>query len=149
MSLYLTIFDGDEDVVGWVFGHYSDFGCFRDVISTKLGEADYPVLMTHSDCDGDWPVARLPALRRELESIADAFRRLPPEEPKDAFQHVAASRQGARSLYDCFHNVDGENIFEALIALCDEAIQRQQPIAPGLVGCPIAVRACSAAPTRL
>ena len=53
MSLYLAIFDGDEDVAGWVFGHYSDFGCFRDTISAKLKAADYPILMTHSDCDGE------------------------------------------------------------------------------------------------
>ena len=51
MSLYLTIFDGDEEVTGWVFGHYSDFEYFRDVIAAKLRAEDYPVLMTHSDCD--------------------------------------------------------------------------------------------------
>ena len=84
--------------------------------------------MTHSDCDGDWPAAQLPILRRELESIADAFRRLPAEEPKQAFEHTAEHRQGARLLYECFHNVDGENIFEALIALCDEGIRLKQPI---------------------
>jgi hypothetical protein len=99
MSLYLTIFDGDEEVVGWVFGHYSDFGCFRDTIAAKLRSADYPTLMTHSDCDGDWPVANLPTLRRELEAIATAFRRLRPEAPKQAFEHTAEYRRGARSLY--------------------------------------------------
>ncbi len=36
MSLYLTIFDGDEEVTGWVFGHYSDFEYFRDVIAARL-----------------------------------------------------------------------------------------------------------------
>ena len=128
MSLYFTIFDGEEEVTGWVFGHYSDFGYFRDTIGARLTAADYPILMTHSDCDGDWPAAKLPALRRELETIAAAFRRLPPEEPKGAFEHTADHRKGARSLYDCFHNVDGENIFEALIALCDEGIRRKQPI---------------------
>ena len=92
MSLYLTIFDGDEDVVGWVFGHYSDFGYFRDTIAAKLRSADYPTLMTHSDCDGEWSAAQLLDLRRELQSIATAFRRLPPEEPKKAFEHTAEHR---------------------------------------------------------
>jgi len=32
MSLYLTIFDGDEEVTGWVFGHYSDFEYFREAL---------------------------------------------------------------------------------------------------------------------
>ena len=128
MSLYLAIYEDDQDVAGWVFGHYSDFGCFRDTIAAKLRSADYPTLMTHSDCDGEWSVAQLPVLRSELEAIAIAFRILPPEEPKGAFEHTAANRRGATSLYDCFHNVDGENIFAALIALCDEGIKRNQPI---------------------
>ena len=73
MSLYLTIFDGDEEVTGWVFGHYSDFGYFRDVIAAKLRAEDYPVLMTHSDCDGEWTPTQLPQLRRELELIGERF----------------------------------------------------------------------------
>jgi hypothetical protein len=128
MSLYLTILDGDEDVVGWVFGHYSDFGYFRDTIAVRLKSEQYPILMTHSDCDGEWSVAELPILRRELESIAAEFLRMPPEPPKNAFEHTVQCRRDARSLYDCFHNVDGENIFEALIALCDEAVRLQKPI---------------------
>jgi hypothetical protein len=99
MSLYLAIFDGDEEVDGWVFGHYSDFGCFRDTIAAKLKAKDYPVLMTHSDCAGEWPVAELPALRRELASIAAAFRTLPPEHAQNAFEHTATIRQTACSLY--------------------------------------------------
>ena len=47
----------------------------------------------------------------------------PPEEPAGAFEHTAEFRRGARSLYECFHNIDGENLFEALIALCDEGIR--------------------------
>jgi Immunity protein 70 len=128
MSLYLTIFQGNEEAVGWVFGHYSDFGYFRDVIAAKLTSTEFPVLMTHSDSDGGWPLAQLPALRRELESIAGAFRQLPPQDPRGAFDHTANYRQGAQSLYDCFHNVDGENVFEALIALCDDAIRCKQGI---------------------
>ncbi|MCE9609658.1 MAG: immunity 70 family protein [Chthoniobacter sp.] len=128
MSLYLAIFDGENDVAGWVFGHYSDFGCFRDTIAAKLRSEDYPTLMTHTDCDGDWSTAQLPNLRSELDSIAAGFRRLPAEDPKQGFEHTAQYRQGARSLYECFHNVDGENIFEALIALCDEGIRLKQPI---------------------
>ena len=128
MSLYLTIFDGDTEVSGWVVGHYSDFGCFRDSIAAHLKSADYPTLMRHSDCDGEWCVSELRVLRCELQSVGDGFRGLPPEEPKNAFEHTADSRTGARSLYDCFHNVDGKNLFEALIALCDEGIRLNKPI---------------------
>jgi hypothetical protein len=128
MSLYLTIFDGEEEITGWVFGHYSDFGYFRDVISAKLQSDDYPVLMTHSDCDGEWDPLELPRLRAELQTIGERFRHLPPEQPQGAFEHTEEYRRDARSLYDCFHNVDGENIFEALIALCGEGIHRQRSI---------------------
>ena len=128
MSLYLTIFDGDEEVAGWVFGHYSDFGYFRDVIAAKLRALDYPVLMTHPACDDEWTPNQLPQLRRELELIGERFRQLPAEHPQGAFEHTAEFRLGARSLYDCFHNIDGEIVFEALIALCDEGIRRDRSI---------------------
>jgi hypothetical protein len=128
MSLYLTIFDDDSDVAGWVLGHYSDFGYFRDSIAAHLKSSDYPTFMLHSDCDGEWSAPELPILRRELQSIGDAFRALPPQEPKAAFEHTAEYRTGGRSLYDCFHNVDGENLFEALIALCEEGIRLNKPI---------------------
>lgn len=128
MSLYLTIFDGDEEVTGWVFGHYSDFGYFRDVVAAKLRADDYTTLMTHSDCDGEWTPDELPRLRQELQLIGERFRQLPAEQPQGAFEHTAEFRHGARSLYDCFHNVDGECVFEALIALCDEGIRHERPI---------------------
>ena len=37
MSLYLCIFDGDEEITGWVLGHYSDFGYFRRRHSSEAG----------------------------------------------------------------------------------------------------------------
>ncbi len=130
MGLYLCIFTEDQqDEIGACdVGHYSDFGYFRDTIARHLPAADYPVLMTHSDCDGEWTVEQLPALLRELEAIAARFRALPPEEPRGAFEHTAEYREGATSLYDCFHEVNGENLFEALIGLCRQGIDSQRPI---------------------
>lgn len=128
MSLYLTIFDGDEEVTGWVFGHYSDFGYFRDTIAEVLKKEDYPTLMQHSDCDGQWSPNELIKLRRELLAVGERFKKLPPRSIPKAFEHTVEYRAGAASLYDCFHNVDGENVFESLIVLCDEGIRRQRPI---------------------
>jgi len=130
MSLYLCIFteDGDDEIGGWQFGAYSDFGYFRDTIAKHLRAADFPTLMAHSDCDGEWSVGELPALRRELQSIATVFRSLPAEQPRGAFEHTAEYRATAQTLYDCFHNVDGENVFEALDRLCVEGIQAGRPI---------------------
>jgi Immunity protein 70 len=131
VSLYLCIFnegDDDEELAGWQLGHYSDFGCFRDTISRHLDVAGFPILMEHSDCDGEWSVADLPGLIIELETIGAKFRTLPPEEPKAAFEHTAEYREGARSLYECFHNVDGENLFDALITLARDGIRAKRPI---------------------
>jgi len=135
MGLCLHVFgssaNGDEDpeeIAGWDLGHYTDFACFRNTIASHLKAKRYPTLMGHSDCDGEWTLAEIPSLERELREIGDAFRRLPPQEPKGAFEHTAEYRVGANSLYDCFHNVDGENLFEALLELCAVARHHKRPI---------------------
>lgn len=52
-------------------------------------------------------------LKRELESIAAVFQQKPPGDPENAFEHARAHRAGATTLYHCFHNADGENLFDA------------------------------------
>ena len=130
MSLYLTIFDGDVEVDGWVLGHYSDFGAFRNVISEECEDARsrYPTLLLHSDSDGEWTPEQLPALNAELHEIARHLQRLPPRPIEEAFEHTSEFRVRAQSLYDCFHNVDGTNLIEALISLCEKAERLQLPI---------------------
>jgi hypothetical protein len=120
--------DDPEEIAECNVGHYSDFGCFRDTIERHLDASRYPVLMEHSDCDGEWTLAELPSLERALQEIASAFRKLPPEEPVGAFEHTAEYRVGAGALYDCFHNVSGENLFEALLNLCSVAREHNRPI---------------------
>ncbi len=109
-------------------GAYSDFGAFRDLISKHLDDSKYPVLMNHSDCDGEWPLEDIPLLERELRVIAKAFQKLPPEEPVGGLEHAAKYRVGAKSLYDCVHVVGGRNIFEALLDLCAKARKFKRPI---------------------
>jgi hypothetical protein len=122
--------DGEEpeEIAECNVGHYSDFGYFRDAIAQHLDSGQYPTLMEHSDCDGEWTLAEIPALEKELREIGRAFQKLPPEEPRGAFEHTTEYRAGAKSLYDCFHNVDGENLFEALLELCATARQHKRPI---------------------
>jgi len=120
--------DDPEELGECDVGHYSDFGCFRDTIAARLDATKFPTLMQHSDCDGEWTLGEIPALERELREIGDRFKQLPPEEPKGAFEHTAEYRTGARSLYDCFHDVNGDNLFESLLALCSVAKEHQRPI---------------------
>ena len=130
MGLYLCISteDQEDELAACDVGHYSDFGCFRDTITHHMRATDFPVLMMHSDCDGEWTVEELPALLREVETIAAKFRTLPPEDPAKTFEHTAEYRTVAKSLYDCFHEVNGENLFEALITLCRQGIRSQRLI---------------------
>jgi hypothetical protein len=129
MSLYLVILDDEEqEIAACDVGHYSDFGCFRDTIRSIANEREYPILMGHSDCDGEWRVDELTQLKAELTSLARLFRALPPEEPKHGFEHAAERRLNAESLFDCFHTVDGQNLFESLIELCDAGLSARRPI---------------------
>jgi hypothetical protein len=81
MGLCLHVFDGElggdddpEEVAECDVGHYSDFGCFRDTIARHLDARLYPTLMEHSDCDGEWSLAEIPTLERELSEIANRFK---------------------------------------------------------------------------
>lgn len=134
MGLYLCVFDlsaGDDDpdeLAASDVGHYRDFGCFRDTIARHLKRANYPTLMDHSDCDGEWTLDELSKLRAELHEVAAAFRELPAATPLGGFEHTAEYREGATSLYECFHDVNGTNLFEALIELCDVGLANTRPI---------------------
>ncbi|MBN4072080.1 hypothetical protein JYT83_01530 [bacterium AH-315-F18] len=122
MSLYLTVFNtAGEEIDGWVFGRYSDFSCLIGIIANNVDAKVFPILMTHSDCDGEWSSNELSGLRAELRQIKGELLKIEPRDLGDAFIHTAEYRTNAKSLADCFHNVDGENIFDALTQLCEVA----------------------------
>lgn len=124
MGLALTARDSEgEELDGFAVGHYSDFGCFRDTVGLHLDAAQLPLLMGHSDCDGEWTAEELPRLMAELDTVAATFERLPPEEPRGAFEHVAHCRKGATNLHECFHTVDEEILVDALKRLCAVAAE--------------------------
>jgi hypothetical protein len=134
MGLRLHVFglpaddDEPEEIAECDVGHYNDFGYFRDTIARHMDSKRFPILMDHSDCDGEWTLVEIPGLEKELLEIGAAFRTLPPQEPQGAFEHTAEYRTGASTLYDCFHNVDGENLFEAILDLCATAKVNKRPI---------------------
>lgn len=43
-------------------------------------------------------------------------------------EHIAHCREDAQTLYDCFHNIDEENLFKALKNLYDIGIAMNKPI---------------------
>ena len=134
MGLYLCVFEEDEELDGVDIGSYSDFGFFRDVVTNQLEAgtpgANYPTLILHSDSDGEWSAQECAALQQELESIADAFRQLPPTEFNSDWQRAVAKSLGLQpgNLYESFIDVDGEPLLERLLGLCRLAQERGQPI---------------------
>jgi hypothetical protein len=123
MGLYLAVFDGGDELDGVEVGTYADFGAFRDAIVENLEDgapgSRFPVLVLHSDCDGQWSSLEAVALEKELEAISARFRELPPIPLSADWQVEAARSFGIRpqSLYDCFFDVDGEPLLERLIGL--------------------------------
>lgn len=134
MSLYLCVFDDDEELEGVDVGAYSDFGNFRDTIANVIEHGNtgsrFPILMLHEDCDGQWDVEDCKELARELETISFEFKKEPPTAFFAEWQRNVAKQQGLQpqSLYDCFIDVDGEPLLERLLGLTRFAQRRQLPI---------------------
>ena len=128
MSLYLAVFDGELEIAGYAMGHYSDYDYFIETIGAKCGAEKYPTLLEHSDCDGEWSTDRISQLQSEIAAIRECLKAEAPIAPHDVFEHTTGYRVGARSLYDCFHTVDGTNMLEALQALTETALRIRQPI---------------------
>ena len=134
MSLYLCIFDEDEELDGVDVGAYSDFADFRETLATVLEGGDagsrFPTLMLHLDCDGEWTVEDCSDLERELETVSAELKQRPPREYFAEWQRNAAKQFGLRpsNLSDCFIDVDGEPLLERLIGLAKLAQRRGLPI---------------------
>jgi len=134
MSLYLCVFDEDEELNGIDVGAYSDFGHFRHTIAQVLENGNagsrFPVLMLHSDCDGEWRVDDCETLATELETISSELKKQPAREYFAEWQKNAANKFGLRpaNLYDCFIDVDGEPLLERMLDLVRIAQRKRLPI---------------------
>lgn len=108
MSLYLCVFDRENELGAVEVGSYDDFGAFRNAIASQAEGGTwgsrFPTLMNHPDADGEWARSALPALRRELEVLAEV----------PALAH--------------YTDIDGVPLAHALLALCDTAIASRRPI---------------------
>jgi hypothetical protein len=134
MSLYLCVFDEDEELDGVDVGAYSDFGDFRNTIVKELerGKAgsQFPTLILHPDCDGEWSVGDCEKLENELEAISTELKQQPPKVFFAEWQKNVEKQHGLHpeNLYDCFIDVDGEPLLERLLGLARLAQRRELPI---------------------
>jgi hypothetical protein len=134
MGLNLVIFDGEDEIESVDVGGYSDFGNFRDAVTQKLEGgvtgARFPMLMLHSDCDGTWTPKDAAALEKELESISRLFKELSPIPFPSDWQKGVAEEFGlqAKSLYDCFIDVNGDPLLSRLTKLAKLSQEHNLPI---------------------
>ncbi|NOU29357.1 MAG: hypothetical protein HOO96_15755 [Polyangiaceae bacterium] len=134
MGLYLCIFDEDEEVFGVEVGFYADFAHLRDAVARSLEDGDlgdrFPVLMLHSDCDGEWSPHDAARLAVELDEIERAFTELPPRPLESEWKLQVAKSLGLRpaNLGECFFDIDGEPLLLRLKALCKISVEWSLPI---------------------
>jgi hypothetical protein len=133
MSLYLCVFDGDEELAGVDVGGYDDYGHFLDAViyhlESRTPGSRYPLLTIHSDSDGEWSAAECAVLQGAFKEVTEAFRKLPPAQLTGWQTEVAKSRGiQPRTLYDCFFDVDGQPLLSRLIELCEAARKADRAI---------------------
>lgn len=132
MGLCLHVFgkcsgedEDPEEIAECDLGPYRYFDTFRASVAQHLGAEPYPVLMEHSKSEGEWTLAEIPALERELREIAGAFKELP---PRLGASPSSIPTRRPRSLYDCFTDTSGSNLFKSLLRLCRIARKHKKPI---------------------
>ncbi len=134
MGLYLTIFDKDKELEGIEIGSYSDLEKFKILIAKTIENgkfgSKYPVFMLHNDSDGEWSAQEAVALEKELVEIQSKFKKLPPFMYKNCWQElvIKSMRLKTRNLQDCFFDIDGEPLFDRLIALTRLSQRTRLPI---------------------
>lgn len=126
----LCVLRGDEELKRVETETEDDFFYFRDSIHNALEEGDpfgsrFPVFMLKDE----WKVAELGELKRELETIAQAFKKMPPK-PLDVNWESKAWRSGKRyrSLYEVFTDAHGRPLLGELIQLSEAAQKEDLPI---------------------
>jgi len=136
MGLYLCVFDTEtgEEFEGVEVGSYDDFFVFRNTISVHLEGGVYgsrfPVLLMHSDCDGEWSPDDARKLASELTVIGSELAALAPIPLPDGWKRTVARQFGIspKNLNECFFDIDGEPLLARLEHLCGISIERGLPI---------------------
>ena len=124
MGLYLCVFSSqaaDEEVDGVEVGSDDDFHDLRGAVAQGLENgrwgSRFPVLMSHSDSEGEWSPAEAFALAGELETIEAEFAALPARGFAAGSWQEGVARSvglGPTTLGECFIDVDGEPLLERL-----------------------------------
>ena len=87
-----------EELAECDVGDFCELAFFHSSIDCNLGAGRYPTLMRLLDSDTRFPASEVRALQQELQEIAAAFRELPSERMKIAFQRVAEAHTSPAAL---------------------------------------------------
>jgi hypothetical protein len=138
LGLYLCVFTSamdDDEVDGLEVGSYDDFFGFRSAVAAELeGGAwgsRFPVLMSHSDADGEWSSVESAELLGELRIIAEELADVPARGfDSGTWQSAVAKMVGIMptTRADNFIDVDGEPLLARLMGLAEAAASRGLPI---------------------
>jgi hypothetical protein len=126
------ILSGEKELGSVLTGSTDDFYYFRDSIHDVLEDGDFgskfSIFMLRFEPD-EWKVEELDQLQRELETIAEVFKKLPPK-PSDSHwkSRLAGSTRRYSSLYEVFVDADGKPLLGRLIDLCRLAQKEKKPI---------------------
>jgi hypothetical protein len=136
VGLYLHIgVEGESEIDGADLGRYADFGAFRDFVAKSLENgvpgARFPVLMGHSDCDGEWSVDDCRRLQDELLQIGEAMFAMAALTVNGAWQESVMREKGLvpRNALESFIDVSGVPVAVRLLQLTAVAIDHGYPIA--------------------
>lgn len=132
MSLYLCIFDQNGvELEGVEVGPYVAYDEFRQTVLEHVEEGAQgeicPTLMLSSDSEGEWSPADAALLIKELKTVEEKFRSLPPVELEVGWKRMLwlGENLPMGSLYDCFFDVDGEPLISRLSFLAQKSVDTQ------------------------
>jgi hypothetical protein len=133
MGLYLCVFRGDEELLGFDVGSYDDFERFRDEARARDRRVfrRYGVLRVNMSPTTHWSPRDAAKLASEVVHLREALRGVPARPfPPGSWQAARAAELGLApaSLADCFIDLDGASLFDRLLALCHVAVEAREPI---------------------
>lgn len=134
MGLYVYIGNDEGQIDGADFGKYADFGAFRQYVASQVERGPlghrFPVLLLHSDCDGEWTVNECHRLQAELLEISAAMYALPPAAVDGEWQlDLLESRGiGPANAIETYFDADGMPVLVRLLKLTTIAIEHGRPI---------------------
>lgn len=134
MGLYLTIFDGDDELEGVEIGSYSDYDVFIQAVIKSVEGGDKgsvcPTLVLHHDSDGEWSSQEARHLLSELLKIKETFMAMPPVPHESKWVAQVLDEVGLKpsNAYESFIDVDGELLIDRLVGLAELSISKELPI---------------------